>query len=73
MYIEGVINVSGNLDIIGKSGTIRIPDGTPPLDPLNAVVEYIKHIDPTRLSSPASDSVYSALLAKYPYQNTIHP
>lgn len=66
MYIQGVINLSGNPALSGKSGPINIPLDTAPLDPVKVVTAYIQHLNPTLLSSPASDSVYSALVAKYP-------
>ncbi len=72
-YIEGVINFSGNTDVNGKSGPISIPIGTPPLDPINAVVKYIQQLDPNLMSSPASESVYSALIIKYSYRNAVSP
>jgi hypothetical protein len=73
MYIEGVINLSGNPAVSGTSGPINIPSGTPPSDPVEAVTDYIQHLDPILLSGPASDSVYSVLKKKYPYRGPVHP
>jgi hypothetical protein len=67
-YIEGVRNLASNTATGLPAGPIAVPIQTPPIEPIKVVLEYLQHLDPTLLSSPASDSVYRALVAKYPYK-----
>jgi hypothetical protein len=67
-YISGVIESSGITASKWPKGPIELPMGTSALSVIPDVVAYIEHLKPEDQTQPASESVYEAVVAKYPYK-----
>lgn len=64
-YIDGVVNSAGIVETTWPQGYIEIPTGTQPNVILTDVIAYIEKLPKEKLSKPASEAVYAALINKY--------
>lgn len=69
-YINGLIDSSGMIDADFPRGPIDTTGQSPErvmIDIRDTVVAYLNSLPNTRMTEPASRSVYDALVSKYPY------
>jgi hypothetical protein len=70
-YISGVLNAAGMADASFPKGAIDAPYA--PDEIRKVVVDYLQALPNVDMTTPASRSVYEALVAKYPYSGFLKP
>lgn len=66
-FISGVVEASGMTQVTWPKGAIEFPSGVYAWNAAPIVVSHIEALPPEAMSSPAVQSVYDALVAKYPH------
>jgi len=72
-FISGVVEASGMPQGTWSKGAIELPIDVYAPQTVPIVVGYIEALPPEAMSSSAAQSVYEALVAKYPHSRTTAP